>query len=119
MVEKLRRRSRNDHSRIIGTSNVKRQEQGIGALRREVAARDEAIETLQTKISAMQNDHSRELTAMQARHPADKRKLRLNIDKRPFAVWGKEQFEKLRRVFRHPTRRQHSHKGAETLSFPL
>lgn len=53
---------------MIGTSKVKRQEQEIGALRQEVAARDEAIETLQTKISTMQNDHSRELMSMQARH---------------------------------------------------
>ena len=53
---------------MIGTSKVKRQEQEIGALRQEVAARDEAIETLQTKISTMQNDHSRERMSQRARH---------------------------------------------------
>ena len=56
---------------MIGTSKVKRQEQEIGALRQEVAARDESIETLQKKITTMQSDHSRELTAMQARHTAE------------------------------------------------
>lgn len=53
---------------MIGTSKIKRQEQEIGVLRQEVAARDETIEILQTKIQTMQSDHSRELTAMQARH---------------------------------------------------
>lgn len=53
---------------MIGKSKVKRQEQEIGVLRQEVAARDESIEALQKKISVMQSDHSRELTAMQARH---------------------------------------------------
>ena len=53
---------------MIGTSKIKQQEREIGALRQEVAARDETIETLQTKISTMQNDHSRELMSMQARH---------------------------------------------------
>lgn len=56
---------------MIGTSKVKRQEQEIGALRQEVAARDESIETLQKKITTMQSDHSRELTAMQARYTAE------------------------------------------------
>ena len=56
---------------MIGTSKVKRQEQEIGMLRQEVAARDETIEMLQTKIQTMQNDHSRELTAMQARHATE------------------------------------------------
>lgn len=56
---------------MIGTSKAKRQEQEIGALRQEVAARDETIETLQTKISTMQNDHSRELTTMQAQHTTE------------------------------------------------
>ena len=53
---------------MIGTSKVKRQEQEIGALRQEVAGRDETIEILQTKILTMQSDHSRELTTIQARH---------------------------------------------------
>lgn len=53
---------------MIGTSKVKRQEQEIGVLRQEVAARDETIEILQTKIQTMQSDHSRELTTIQARH---------------------------------------------------
>lgn len=56
---------------MIGTSKVKRQEQEIGALRQEVAARDESIETLQKKITTMQSDHSRELTAMQARYTVE------------------------------------------------
>lgn len=53
---------------MIGTSKVKQQEQEIGRLQHEVAARDESIEALQKKITTMQSDHSRELTAMQARH---------------------------------------------------
>ncbi len=56
---------------MIGTSKVKRQEQEIGVLRQEVAARDETIEILQTKIQTMQTEHSRELTAMQARHTTE------------------------------------------------
>lgn len=56
---------------MIGTSKVKRQEREITQLRQEVAARDETIETLQTKIRTMQNDHSRELTTMQARHTTE------------------------------------------------
>jgi len=43
--------------------------------------------------------------------PSDKRKLQLNIDKRPFKEWCKEQFEKLRQAFRHPIHGQHNHKG--------
>lgn len=172
---------------MIGTSKVKRQEQKIGVLRQEAAARDETIEILQTKIQTMQSEYSRELTTMQARHttekanltnrhekevsllktalskavkwfpyfremirmenvcrtvgfddkqtatlikgklleysgelyseehngkftvervtaqitpdPTDKRKLQLNIDKRPFAEWCREKFEKLRHFF--------------------
>ena len=53
---------------MIGTSKVKRQEQEIETLRREVATHEETIEMLQKKIMTMQSDHSRELTAMQARH---------------------------------------------------
>ena len=53
---------------MIGTSKVKRQEQEIGVLRQEVVARDETIEILQKKIQTIQNDHSQELTTMQARH---------------------------------------------------
>lgn len=56
---------------IIGTSKVKRQEREIGVLRQEVTARDETIGILQTMIQTMQSDHSRELTAMQARHAAE------------------------------------------------
>ncbi|MDE7304885.1 MAG: plasmid recombination protein [Alistipes sp.] len=56
---------------MIGTSKVKRQEQEIGALRQEVAARDETIEILQKKIAIMQSDHSRELTVLQARQAVE------------------------------------------------
>lgn len=56
---------------MIGTSKVKRQEQEIGVLRQEVAARDETIEILQKKITTMQRDHSRELTTMQAQHTTE------------------------------------------------
>ena len=56
---------------MIGTSKVKRQEPEIGVLRQEVAARDETIEILQTKIQTMQSEHSRELTTMQARQAAE------------------------------------------------
>lgn len=60
---------------MIGTSKVKRQEQEIGVLRQEAAARDETIEILQTKIQTMQSEHSRELTTMQARHTTEKANL--------------------------------------------
>ena len=66
---------------MIGTSKVKRKEQEIGALRQEVAARDEAIETLQTKISTMQNDHSRELMSMQARHLTEAANIKKQYEK--------------------------------------
>ena len=56
---------------MIGTSKVKRQEQKIGVLRQEAAARDETIEILQKKITTMQRDHSRELTTMQAQHTTE------------------------------------------------
>ncbi len=56
---------------MIGMSKVKRQEQEIGRLHHEVAARDESIEALQKKITTMQSDHSREFTAMQARHTVE------------------------------------------------
>lgn len=56
---------------MIGTSKVKRQEQEIGVLRQEVAARDETIEILQTRIQTMQSNHSRELTTMQVRHATE------------------------------------------------
>ena len=56
---------------MIGMSKVKRQEPEIGVLRQEVAARDETIEILQTKIQTMQSEHSRELTTMQARQAAE------------------------------------------------
>ena len=60
---------------MIGTSKVKRQEQEIGVLRQEAAARDETIEILQTKIQTMQSEHNRELTTMQARHTTEKANL--------------------------------------------
>ena len=60
---------------MIGTSKVKRQEQEIGVLRQEAAARDETIEILQTKIQTTQSEHSRELTTMQARHTTEKANL--------------------------------------------
>lgn len=66
---------------MIGTSKVKRQEQEIGALRQEIAARDETIEILQTKIQTMQSDHSRELTIMQARHAAETANLTKRYEK--------------------------------------
>ena len=56
---------------MIGTSKVKRQEQEIGVLRQEVAAREETIEILQTKIQTMQADHRQELTTIQARQAAE------------------------------------------------
>lgn len=56
---------------MIGTSKVKRQEQEIGVLRQEVAARDETIEILQTKIQTMQTDHNQILATTQARHTAE------------------------------------------------
>ena len=56
---------------MIGTSKVKQQEQEIGTLRQEVAAREETIEILQTKIQTMQSDHSRELTTMQTQHTTE------------------------------------------------
>ena len=56
---------------MIGTSKVKRQEQEIGVLRQEAAARDETIEILQTKIQTMQSEHSRELTVLQTRQAVE------------------------------------------------
>ncbi len=56
---------------MIGKSKVKRQEQEIGVLRQEAAAREETIEILQTKIQTMQSDYNREFTAMQARHTVE------------------------------------------------
>lgn len=56
---------------MIGTSKVKQREQEIGALRQEVAARDETIEIQQKKIATMQSDHSRELTIMHTRHTTE------------------------------------------------
>ena len=66
---------------MIGTSKVKRQEQEIGALRQEVAGRDETIEILQTKIQTIQADHSRELTAMQARHMTEMANMKKRHEK--------------------------------------
>ena len=66
---------------MIGTSKVKRQELEIGALRQEVAARDEAIEILQTKIQTMQSEHSRELTTMQARHVTETANMKKQYEK--------------------------------------
>ena len=39
------------------------------------------------------------VTAQITPDPTDKRKLQLNIDKRPFAEWCREKFEKLRHFF--------------------
>lgn len=66
---------------MIGMSNVKRQEQEITQLRQEVAARDETIEILQTKIQTMQADHSRELTTMQAQHMTEMANLTMRHEK--------------------------------------
>lgn len=66
---------------MIGTSKVKRQEQEIGRLQHEVAARDESIEALQKKITTMQSDHSRELTAMQARHITETANIKNSMKK--------------------------------------
>ncbi len=66
---------------MIGTSRVKRQEQEIGILRQEVAARDETIEILQTKIQTMQSDHNRELTAIQAQHTTETANLTKRYEK--------------------------------------
>lgn len=66
---------------MIGTSKVKRQEQEIGRLQHEVAARDESIEALQKKITTMQSDHSRELTAMQARHITETANIKKQYEK--------------------------------------
>ena len=66
---------------MIGTSKVKRQEQEIGRLQHEVAARDESIEALQKKITTMQCDHSRELTTMQARHITETANMKKQYEK--------------------------------------
>lgn len=74
---------------MIGTSKVKRQGQEIGVLRQEVAARDETIEILQTKIQTMQSEHSRELTTMQARHTTEKANLTNRHEKEMKAIISK------------------------------
>lgn len=56
---------------IFGSNRVKTLERENIALRREVATREETIETLQTKIQTMQSEHSRELTTMQAQHTTE------------------------------------------------
>ena len=66
---------------MIGTSKVKQQEQEIGRLQHEVAARDESIEALQKKITTMQCDHSRELTTMQARHITETANMKKQYEK--------------------------------------
>lgn len=66
---------------MIGTSKVKRQEQEIDRLRHEVADRDESIETLQKKITSMQNDHKREITTIQARHITETANMKKKHDK--------------------------------------
>ena len=60
---------------LFGSNKVKTLERENIALRREVATREETIETLQTKIQTMQSEHSRELTTMQARHTTEKANL--------------------------------------------
>ncbi len=56
---------------FFGSNKVKTLERENIALRRAIAAHEETIETLQTKIQTIQNDHSRELTAMQAQHTTE------------------------------------------------
>lgn len=70
-----------DIGSMIGTSKVKRQKQEITQLRQEIAARDETIEILQTKIPTMQSDHSRELTAMQAQHMTEMANMKKQHEK--------------------------------------
>lgn len=60
---------------LFGSNKVKTLGQEKRALHGEVAARDETIEILQTKIQTMQSEHSRELTTMQARHTTEKANL--------------------------------------------
>ena len=66
---------------MIGTPKVKRQQQEIGSLRQEAAARDETIEILQKKIQTMQADHSRELMAVQARHITETADIKKRYEK--------------------------------------
>ncbi len=66
---------------MIGTSKIKRQEQEIGRLQHDVSARDESIETLQKKIETMQNDHSQDLTAMQARYMTEMANMKKQHEK--------------------------------------
>lgn len=58
---------------MIGTSKVKRQEQEIGGLRQEIAARDETIEHLQTKISTMEERHRTDLMNRETQHRRERR----------------------------------------------
>lgn len=53
---------------MFGSNKIKTLEKENIALHREVATHGETIEALQAKIQAMQADHSRELTTIQARH---------------------------------------------------
>ncbi len=55
---------------IFGSNKVKTLERENIALRREVITHEKLIESLQARVQTMQSDHSRELTAMQARHVA-------------------------------------------------
>lgn len=66
---------------MIGTSKVKRQEQEIGALRQEVAARDETIEILQTKIQTMQARHVAETTNLTKQHKKEISLLKTALSK--------------------------------------
>ena len=66
---------------MIGTSKVKRQEQEIDQLRHEIAARDKSIETLQSKITTMQNDRKREITTVQARHVTETENMKKKHEK--------------------------------------
>lgn len=56
---------------MFGSNRIKTLEKENKALHGEVAARDETIEMLQTKIQTMQSNYSWELTAIQARNAAE------------------------------------------------
>ena len=66
---------------MIGTPKVKRQQQEIGSLRQEAAARDETIETLQTQMQTLRADHCKELMAVQARHMTETADIKKQYEK--------------------------------------
>ncbi|MCM1218551.1 MAG: plasmid recombination protein [Lachnospiraceae bacterium] len=55
---------------MFGSNKVKTLEQENKVLHREVATHEETIDILQTKITTLQADHSRELTTIHAQHTA-------------------------------------------------